>query len=229
MPRGAELTRITIVEDHVLFAEALDLALTLQGHLVHRVSALEPTPSVPALLHTVVRQRPQVVLLDLDLGRATDGGQLVRPLSEAGIAVIVVSASADEARLGQCLAHGARAVVPKSAELGAIIGGVRCVATGRAVMDRAERDRLVATYLGEHRRSQETRRSLGTLSRREAEVLGELMDGIPVPEIARSSYVSEATVRTQVKSIRAKLGVSSQLAAVGLARRARWQPPPRSG
>ena len=43
------------------------------------------------------------------------------------------------------------------------------------------------------------------------------MEGHTVRDIARISVVSEATVRTQVKSILAKLEVSSQLAAVGLA------------
>jgi DNA-binding NarL/FixJ family response regulator len=38
-------------------------------------------------------------------------------------------------------------------------------------------------------------------------------------------FVSETTVRTQVKAILAKLEVRSQLAAVGLAHRAGWQPP----
>ena len=50
------------------------------------------------------------------------------------------------------------------------------------------------------------------------------MGGQTVREIARSAVVSEATVRTQVKSILAKLEVSSQLAAVGLANQVGWQP-----
>ena len=43
-----------------------------------------------------------------------------------------------------------------------------------------------------------------------------------VRAIAQDSVVSEATVRTQVKSILGKLEVSSQLAAVGLAHRMGW-------
>ena len=60
---------------------------------------------------------------------------------------------------------------------------------------------------------------------RESEVLGHLMKGRAVREIAGLSVVSEATVRTQVKSILAKLEVSSQLAAVGLAHEIGWQAP----
>ena len=55
-------------------------------------------------------------------------------------------------------------------------------------------------------------------------MLRQLMQGHQVREIARLNVVSEATVRTQVKSILAKLEVSSQLAAVGLAHEAGWRP-----
>ena len=51
------------------------------------------------------------------------------------------------------------------------------------------------------------------------------MKGQTVREIATECVVAEATVRTQVKSILAKLEVTSQLAAVGLAHRVGWKPP----
>lgn len=50
------------------------------------------------------------------------------------------------------------------------------------------------------------------------------MAGRTVREIAIDGVVSEATVRTQVKAILAKLEVTSQLAAVGLAHRVGWRP-----
>jgi len=52
-----------------------------------------------------------------------------------------------------------------------------------------------------------------------------LMSGLQVVEIARQSFVSESTVRTQVKAVLAKLQVGSQLTAVGLAHAAQWRPP----
>jgi DNA-binding NarL/FixJ family response regulator len=69
------------------------------------------------------------------------------------------------------------------------------------------------------------RRRLDQLTPREREILGCLMGGLTVREIAHRWVVSEATVRTQVKSILSKLEVSSQLAAVGLANQVRWRPP----
>ena len=69
------------------------------------------------------------------------------------------------------------------------------------------------------------RRRFEQITRREAEVLGLLMAGQQVGEIASGRFVSESTVRTQVKSILAKLQVRSQLGAVGLAHRVGWSPP----
>ena len=66
---------------------------------------------------------------------------------------------------------------------------------------------------------------LDLLSTREREVLADLMAGRSVREIAERKVVSEATVRTQVKAVLAKLEVGSQLAAVGLAHRVDWRPP----
>ena len=60
------------------------------------------------------------------------------------------------------------------------------------------------------------------LTERESVVLAELMEGHRAEEIARAAFVSISTVRSQIKAILQKLGVSSQLAAVALARRADW-------
>ena len=74
----------------------------------------------------------------------------------------------------------------------------------------------------------ELRARLQQLTSRENEILGLLMEGNTVSEIARLNVVSEATVRTQVRSILTKLEVSSQLAAVGVAHRAGWPRQPTS-
>ncbi len=225
MPRGVGVTRVSIVEDHELFAEALDVALTLEGHDVRRVGVQDHPPTRDGLLTAILRQRPQIVLLDLDLGSGMDGTRLVEPLSREGVAVIVITATTDAARLGECLRYGARAVAPKSNPLNAILAMIRSIRQGRPAVDREERDRLLVSFHRQQVFDVEARQRLASLTRREQEVLGELMEGRTVAQIARSSYVSEATVRTQVKSIRAKLGVTSQLGAVGVAVRTQWRPP----
>jgi DNA-binding NarL/FixJ family response regulator len=165
------------------------------------------------------------VLLDLDLGVVGDTMRLLTTLSDENRSVIVVSGSADRVRRGEALAKGARAVISKSAPFSEIVDAVERTRNGLAVMSRAEREELLRDY----REATEARRELHTkfslMTRREAEVLGQLMAGRQVTEIARTRFVSESTVRTQVKSILAKLQVSSQLTAVGLAHELGWHPP----
>lgn len=62
------------------------------------------------------------------------------------------------------------------------------------------------------------------LTPREAEVLGDIIDGRSADDISRESGVAISTVRSQIKSILQKLGVGSQIAAVALARRSHWNP-----
>jgi two-component system nitrate/nitrite response regulator NarL len=166
------------------------------------------------------------VLLDLDLGAFGDGVRLIHPLAASGANVVVVTASSDRSRWGECLSSGARKTMAKTQPLNEILSVVRRIHQGLPVVDAAERERLLLQW-DEHRKAvEEQRRRLDSLTTREREVLALLQEGVPVRDIARRNFVSEATVRTQVKSILAKLGVTSQLAAVGLAHNAGWRPPP---
>jgi DNA-binding NarL/FixJ family response regulator len=60
------------------------------------------------------------------------------------------------------------------------------------------------------------------LTRREQQVLLALMRGSTAREISREAYVSLPTVRSHIRSVLSKLGVSTQLAAVVLAYRSGW-------
>lgn len=217
--------RVLIIEDHALFAESLELALSMEGYDVRRVPLPEEGGSAAQLVAATTRLNPKVVLVDLDLGRFGDGARIIHPIARTGANVVVVTASPDEARWGECLRYGARKTLSKTRPLNEILAVVRRLHQGRPVLEAEERERLLLKWQQQREEQQEARERLAALTAREQEVLGQLMLGRPVREIARASVVSEATVRTQVKSILAKLDVSSQLAAVGLAHHAGWQAP----
>jgi two-component system, NarL family, nitrate/nitrite response regulator NarL len=216
--------RILIIEDHALFAESLDLALSLEGYDVRRIALPEVGGSMATLRALALRMRPRIALLDLDLGRFGDGGALIRPLSEAGTNVVVVTASPDQGRWGSCIRQGARKVLSKGSPLHETLSTVRRLHQGLPVMTTQELESLLRAWHETRRELDEQRGRLERLTPREKQVLGHLTRGITVREIAKRSVVSEATVRTQVKSILSKLEVSSQLAAVGLANHVGWQP-----
>ena len=218
-------TSVLVVDDHVLFSEAVSLALGVDGRSVHRL-CLETTGRTPArLLAAALRIGPDIVLLDLDLGRYGDGQDLVRPLARAGVDVVVVTGHADEADWGGCLRHGARTVFSKHRPLAELIVLVRRLEAGEQVLDPGEYQRLTALWQDRLDEDDEHRRRLARLTPREREVLAELMAGRTIREIAGHDVVSEATVRTQVRTILHKLGVSTQIAAVGMAHRVAWHKP----
>ncbi|MCL8027250.1 LuxR C-terminal-related transcriptional regulator [Nocardioides bruguierae] len=215
--------RIVLVEDHLLFAEAMELAISLRGHEVSRVVPTEAR-NLTTLVDSILRRKPVLVLLDLDLGPLGDSTDIISTLTSAGSAVVVVTGSTDEADWGRCLAAGARTVVPKSRPLPEIMGVVRRVLNHERVIDLGERERLVTVARARKDELSDAAQRLGLLSPRERVVLAQLMAGRSVADTAAAETLSQATVRTQVKSILAKLQVSSQVAAVGLAYRAGWTP-----
>lgn len=220
--------RVALVEDHTLLAQSLLVALSGEGFQANAVPVPATADDARALLPAITAARPDVVLLDLDLGTVGDGAPLIAPLTDAGCAVVVVTGVTHRLRWGECLASGARTVLPKSAPLDAIAATIHAVVDGRTAIVPAQRDALVRQWQASRQQTQSVDARFHRLSRRETQILAELTAGKRVRDIAADAYVSESTVRSQVKSILAKLGVTSQIAAVAMARQAGWRPSPQS-
>jgi DNA-binding NarL/FixJ family response regulator len=207
----------------MLFAESLELALSLEGYDVRRLELPSEGGSMATLRSLALRANPRTVLLDLDLGRFGDAMMLIAPLARAHANVVVLTASQDEGRWGACMRLGARKVLPKSGALQHALGTVRRLHQGLPVVTREELEGLIDAWAKDRRAGDDIRRRLELLTPRERQVLAALIEGRTVRTISQDSVVSEATVRTQVKSILGKLEVSSQLAAVGLANHIGWK------
>lgn len=212
-------SRILIIEDHALFAEALEFVLTMEGYAVRRLLLEGVGSSVAALTAAALRSKPRVALLDLGLGTWGNGESLIAPLASAGVGVVVVTGCSDLGRWGSCVRQGAHKILAKTTPLAETVSVVRRLERGFRVMSPEEREDLLEHWHANREATDHLRDRIERLSPRERAVLGELRDGHNVREIAERSVVSEATVRTQVKAILSKLEVSSQLAAVGLANR----------
>lgn len=221
-------TRVAVVEKQALLAESLTLALAEHGFATSAVRAPEDMDDARVLLAPILRVRPKVVVLDPDLGETSDAMGLVRPLKRAGCAVVVVTPTCDDERWGQALALGAHAVLSESDGLVKVAETLRRVAAGEPTMGATQRLELIQFWHRQQLRREGHRARLALLTPREREVLAQLAEGERVGDIARNFQVSEATVRTQVKSILSKLGVNSQIAAVAVTRDARWHLPPQA-
>jgi two-component system nitrate/nitrite response regulator NarL len=222
--RAGAKTRVAIADDHVLFAECLEVALTVADYDCRLIPVASGPGTSMALLSSILRVGAGVVIVDIDLATGRGGEGLIEPIAASGAAVVVVTADPDRSRWGECLLRGARTVVPKSSPLSAVTSAIRRIDRQTPAMAPEQRQELLRAYHQERSQRSMLRARLARLSTREGEILGHLMAGRTVAEIARACFVSEATVRTQVRSILTKLEVSSQIAAVGLAYTADWRP-----
>jgi two-component system nitrate/nitrite response regulator NarL len=215
------MTAIAVVDDHALLANALADSLQREGF---DAVGIVPTPAVDVEA-VVADLRPDVVLLDLDLGACGPSTPLIPALRALGAKVIVVTGETSPARLGDCIESGADGVLSKAASFETLLDGVKNLIDNLSPMSPGAREQLLARAREQRECDRRRTRRFERLTARERDVLDALMDGLSAEEIAAETYVSMTTVRSHIRSVLQKLEVKSQLAAVALAIRCQWQRP----
>src|SRR5450631_3746919 len=209
---------VLIVEDHALLAQSLVIALNAEGCRARVADLIDPA----TVLQQVRSERPGVVLLDLDLGALGDGVRLVQPLTELGARVLVVSGTTDRLRLAETVEKGAVGFLSKTVPFEQLLSTVLDVVAQRPVLSIARRDELIAQLRAARAARSQDLAPFRTLTPRERAVLAGLAQGQRAETLAAAAVLSEATVRSQIRGVLAKLGVNSQLEAVALAWKVGW-------
>jgi DNA-binding NarL/FixJ family response regulator len=210
---------VLIIDDHALVSTTLAMALESRGILTHCSEA----SSVEAMRRATANVTPGVALVDVDLGVAPDGRMrsgvdLVPVLVDLGWQVVMLTGSARAPDVAAAIAAGAIGWLHKKAPFEALLASIVAAVAGERLLSDEERLQLVRLHYGEKAQALIRRAGFDQLTAREREVLDGLVAGKRAAAIAEESVVSLATVRTQIRSILAKLGVSSQLEAVALCR-----------
>ena len=160
--------------------------------------------------------RPDLVLLDLSMPDM-DGLTALPRLREAApdCEVVVLTASGTEENLLAAIQGGAAGYLLKSEPPERIAEFLHGVVNGEAALSGAVARRLLERVrTGNGRGSGVPDEIAAVLSAREVEVLLLLDEHLTTEEIARRLYISEHTVRSHVKSLLRKLGVSSRREAL---------------
>jgi two-component system, NarL family, nitrate/nitrite response regulator NarL len=213
--------KIVLIEDHGLIAHTLSAALSARGA---NVTNIDPAAN-DDLIAAVLGENADLALLDLDLGPQGDATRFIEPLRTAGVRVLMVTGVDDPVRRAACVRAGAAGVVSKSASFDELTAAVEQVLETGTLLSKSERDEMLAVLRRHEADERERLAPFERLSGREAEVLGLLMLGRTVEQVARERFVSVPTVRTQVRSILSKLDAASQVVAIARAREAGWVPP----
>lgn len=207
--------RVVIVDRQSLTAQSIALVL----HTAEVATSILRDASTELVLRHVRAFDPDLVLVGAS---STEDVTLVRTLTRAGTKVVVLTDGYNRIQLAACIEAGAAGAVATTDPVDTLLSAVRETVAGRRLLSpTTERDLLGELQL--HRRDHAMRLAkFSNLSNRESEVLWALMMGNSAAEIAEVSYVSIATIRSQIKAILRKLEVNSQLAAVALAYQANW-------
>ena len=199
-------TRVVLVEDHDMVAEAMALAMQRADD----IEIVARARSIATALAEVRRCLPDVVLLDRRLpdGDAIDA---IGELSELGARVLVLTGEATSSVAARVAEAGGSGLVLKSAGLDELEDAVRRVADGEAVFGAEFLAGVLSRLTGRTRSA--------TLTARERQALGLLADGASTAEVARRLGVAVNTARNHVQRVLEKLGARSKLEAVAIARK----------
>jgi DNA-binding NarL/FixJ family response regulator len=198
--------RIMLVDDHPVVRAGLRALVDGQEDL----TVVGEADGLDAALRIAEAERPDVVLMDLSLGpRAAGGAEVTSRLRALGQPpeVLVLTTYDTESDILRALDAGARGYLLKDAPPGELFAGIRATARGETVLAPT----VAATLV------RRTASPGPTITEREVEVLELLSRGLGNKEMARELFVSEATVKSHLSHIYAKLGVDTRAGAVAAA------------
>ncbi|WP_435059299.1 response regulator [Streptomyces sp. bgisy060] len=203
--------RILLCDDHAVVRAGL-LALlgsTPDIEVVGEAGSGEEAVAMAAKL------TPDVVLMDLQLGAGIDGVEATRRIAPTGVHVLVLTTYDTDADITRAIEAGATGYLLKAERPEELFAAIHSAAQGRTALSPPVASRVMDRMRGAAGPS---------LTDRERGILGQLGRGLGNREIARALFISEATVKTHLGRIYAKLGVDTRAGAVAVAKERRLLP-----
>jgi DNA-binding NarL/FixJ family response regulator len=203
--------RVLVTDDQPLIREALVALLT-------SVSDIEVVGSAgdgAAAVRLASRLAPDVVLMDIRMPvlDGVEATRQVRALPHPPAVVILTTFDLDEYVLAAVRA-GASGFLLKDGDADELVTGIRSAAAGDAVLAPRAARGLMDHVAGRSEPDPDAAASVARLTDREREVLIRLAQGMTNAEIAHVLVVSEATAKTHVSNVLAKLQVRDRTQAV---------------
>jgi DNA-binding NarL/FixJ family response regulator len=204
--------RVLVVDDQALVREGLMTLLQATPGIEPVADAADGAEAVAL----AARHRPDVILMDLRMPNV-DGVQATREIRAAqpDTEIVVLTTHADEASILDALRAGARGYLTKDAGIQEIARAVHAAAAHQSLLDPIVQAKLLQAVGTAPAAPAPTPRQLpDELTPREAEVLSLIARGLSNREIAAHLVVSEATVKTHVNHVFAKIGARDRAQAV---------------
>ncbi|QUQ70100.1 two-component system response regulator [Kutzneria sp. CA-103260] len=206
--------RVLLVDDQELMRMGFRMVLNAQEDLEVIGEAADGVDAV----RLADELRPDVVLMDVRMPRL-DGVEATKQITEAGTAKVLVMTTFDMDEYAlSALRNGASGFLLKDTPPADLVSALRAVASGDAVVSPSVTKRLLDRFLGPAGGGElRDATVLDVLTEREREVLVLIAKGLSNTELAQKLFLSEATVKTHVGRILAKLELRDRVQAVVLA------------
>jgi DNA-binding NarL/FixJ family response regulator len=207
------MIRVLIADDQALVRTGFRVILDAESDL----EVVGEAGDGRAAIETARALRPDVVLMDIRMPNL-DGIEATRRIA-AGLGaphVLILTTFDLDEYVYEALRAGASGFLLKDAGADELMHAVRVVATGEALLSPSITRRLIEDY-ARRPPARERPAALGELTPRELEVLRLIARGLPNSEIAQTLFVGDATVKTHISRIFAKLDLHDRAQAVVLA------------
>jgi DNA-binding NarL/FixJ family response regulator len=206
--------RVLLVDDQELMRMGFRMVLNAQEDLEVIGEAADGVDAV----RLAEELRPDVVLMDVRMPRL-DGVEATKRITGAGTAKVLVMTTFDMDEYAlSALRNGASGFLLKDTPPADLVSALRAVASGDAVVSPSVTRRLLDRFLGPAGGGElRDATVLDVLTEREREVLVLIAKGLSNTELAQKLFLSEATVKTHVGRILAKLDLRDRVQAVVLA------------
>jgi DNA-binding NarL/FixJ family response regulator len=208
-----ERIRVVVIDDHDLYRGGV-IAL-LRDHGIETVGEAR---LAAAGIELVCETSPDVVLMDLNMP-GMSGIEATQRLHAAAplVRVVVLTVVADERSVTEAILAGACGYLLKDAPIAQMIEGIRAAARGESLISPRVAGHLVQRLRQPPELEGGDFREMTT---RELEILELIARGMDNPEIARTLFLSQHTVKNHVSSILVKMQVENRIqAAVRAVRR----------
>lgn len=202
--------RLLVCDDHAVVRAGL---LALLGSAPDIEVAGEAGTGEEAVA-LAAKLRPDVVLMDLQLGTGMDGVEATRRIAATGVRVLVLTTYDTDADVTRAVEAGATGYLLKAERPEELFAAIHAAAAGRTALSAPVASRVMARL----------RTPRPALTPRELDILSHLSRGLTNRDIARSLFISEATVKTHLGRIYEKLDVDTRAGAVAVAKEQRLLP-----